>query len=146
MKRFLGFIMVLACILLMSAKAYDFSHGTSVLKPGVRIVCPSPQLKLIPFADLDSKKIGFLRNTSNMNVILPPVYENGKSEGFLLFPVMKGGKWGVVDLGCRYSVKGKKLYDPIIPCIYKDIEVKDDNIVICDGKTIDIRKLGYEPY
>ena len=146
MKKFFGFIMVLACVLFVSAKAYEFSNGVSVLKPGVRIVSTSPDVRLIAFMDLDSKKIGFVRNGSALSVALPPTFDRVDNQGFLLLPVEKGGKWGVVDLGCRYYIPGHKFYDPFVPCIYNKIEVLDDYCVKCDGKTIDIRKQGYEEY
>ena len=146
MRRFFGFIMVLACILFVSAKAYDFSRGTNLIKPGARIVGLSSDIRLIAFMDVETRRIGFLRNDAVLSIALPPTYENIDNQGHLLLPVMKGGKWGVVDLGCRYYVKGHNFYDPFIPCIYNKVEVLDDYCVKCDGKTIDIRKQGYEKY
>ena len=122
---------------------YDFSKG-SVLKPGVDIINTSPERKFIPFMDLETTKIGFLR--TDYTIAVPPTYENADNRGFLLLPVQKNGKWGVMDLGLRYYVPGSKFNDPLIPCKYGKIEVRNDYIVVCDGKIIDIRDLGYEEY
>ena len=64
----------------------------------------------------------------------------------MLLAVEKDGKCGVMDLGGRFFDKtGRYSFKmPIIPCKYDKIEIIDDNVVICDGKRIDVRGMGYE--
>lgn len=82
--------------------------------------------RLLPFYDLDTHKIGFLRNSSNLNVAIPPLYEDCFYDDYLLMPVKKDGKWGAMDLGARFYRKGYSFRDPIVPCIYDNVEVIDD--------------------
>lgn len=115
-----------------------------LIRDGYSIVSPVSENKLIAFY-LDNGKVGFAGRNSKMCMSVRPVFDELYNYGWLLLPVKKDGKWGVVDLALRYHVPDAKERGLIIPCVYKNLPiVKDDNIVVCDGKTIDIRNLGYK--
>lgn len=115
-----------------------------MLNPNIMLVSIDRTRRIVAFMDKETMKIGFLRNQSDLTVAVPPTYDSALNTDYLLYPVKKDGKWGVMDLGCRFWHKGYTFRDPIIPCEYNNVEVINDFVVVCDGKKIDIRKLGYE--
>ena len=143
MKRVILTLIASICVLIAFPKTGNFSKGC-VLKPGVQVICTTPGIKFIPFIDEETYMVGLLR--TDYTIALPPIYEKVYNGGYLLMPVKWRGKWGVVDLGARYIVPGHEFNEPLILCEYNKVEVVNDYVVICDGKRIDIRELGYEAY
>lgn len=145
-------ILLLSCQLvvfvLCSSNNQRYKDGDSLLKPGFMLVSVDHTRMLTAFMDNETYKIGFARNQSDITVAIPPMYDNAYNSGYLLYPVMLNGKWGVMDLGGRfYSNDGKQNFrTPVIPCKYNTVKVIDDFVVICDGKKIDVRELGFEMY
>lgn len=70
-----------------------------------------------------------------MTIMVPAQFDDCNMTHKSLVAVKKNGKWGVVDLEMRNIAE-----QPIVPCIYNRIEIVDDDIVICDGKRIDINQ------
>lgn len=140
-------VFFLICIqFVSSAQTSKWKHGNSVVQPGIHVYVTATQLRFIPFMDEETMKVGFLRNASDLNIAIEPIYDRAYISGYLLVPVKINGKWGVMDLAARYSVPDSRFDAPLIPCQYDEIEVINDNVVICDGKKIDITQLGYEAY
>ena len=140
-------VLSLICLSIMSsAQTSKWKHGDSVVQPGIHVYFTATQMRFIPFMDEETMKIGFLRNASNLNIAIDPIYDRVYISGYLLVPVKINGKWGVMDLAARYFVPDSRFDAPLIPCQYDEIKVINDNVVICDGKRIDITKLGYEAY
>ena len=126
MRHTIIILFFLSVSIFATAQSGNWNDGVSVLKPGVRVMTCANGYRLLPFLDLESHKIGFLRNSTNLNVAIPPLYEDGFYDVYLLMPVKKDGKWGAMDLGARFYRKGYGFRDPIVPCIYDKVEVIDD--------------------
>ena len=139
--------MVAAAVLwfnLTAAVAPTYNHGQSILNDRIRVFAIPAEMRYIPFKDEYVGRYGFVRNISNLGVIVPPTYEDIYNSTYMLVPVKKNGKWGVIDIGARYV--NYSLCEPIIPCRYSKIKIKTNNIAICDGVEIDISKQGYEKW
>lgn len=152
MKRIVLFV-CFSSLLLHFCLAYtgQWKRGTSVFKDGIELVAPTGPRKLIPFATKDEPlRIGFFQNNSCTEIVVPPIYDDSYFNGYLLFGIEQNGKWGIIDLGGRfYDKTGTHKWDfrkPLIPCVHDHIDIVDDFVVICDGKTIDVRNLGYDMF
>lgn len=129
MKRIIVALALLAVSSLAVAQTSKWRQGDSILKPNVGVLVPGHGYRLIPFIDKENGKIGFLGNSSSLVVAVPPTYDDGYFSIYMLMPVLKDGKWGVMDLGARYTPEGHHYTDPIIPCVYDKVEVVDNDHV-----------------
>lgn len=151
MKKLFYAALAVLCIVLSSAVTYHrYVNGESVLKGNIAVYGIPAERRIIPFRDLTTSKIGFLRNNSDLNVIQEPYYDGIYNDVYLLVAVKKDGKWGVVDLGGRFYIpKGarERMVTPLIPCVYDEVKVLSNRKVQCDGHVIDVYDdLRYRTY
>lgn len=144
MKKIIFVVAAVMLLLVTPAATQNYEHGKSVLNEGISVYGIPSEMRYIPFKDSSSGMYGFLRNISNLGVKIPPMYEDVCITAYMLVPVKKDGRWGVIDIGARYIDYSS--CNPIIPCSYSQITIKTNNIAICDGKEIDISKQGYEKW
>lgn len=118
-------IVCLILPLLLFAQNNKWKMGTRLIDSRVMFISPGV-VHLYPFMDRETNMIGFARASSSLFVVIPPVYEDAFNAHQLLFPVKKDGKWGAMDLGERYFYEGHDSFDPIIPCIFDEVEIIDE--------------------
>ena len=136
MKKFLaGFV---TAVILMAACSFTASFfpskNTSILKDGVEFLGLNDGITNFPFSY--GGKIGFTGKSNGLRVVVEPIYEDIVSTDYTLVPVKMNGKWGAFD------TSGKTLpsNQPIVKCIYGDVQPVDDNHVRVDGKVIEVHR------
>ena len=140
MKKTFAIICVLITLIVSQAyRGAGLKSGDSALPNNVSVVSLTDGIMFVAFYDAEVGKIGLLYNNSKMLVKEVPTYDDSYYNGYKLLAVKKDGMWGVIDLGGRYNF-GKDLGKPIIDCKYNSIRIENDDVVICDGKRIDISK------
>lgn len=111
----------------------------SIVADGIKVIPPCTNCIVTPFEY--EGKIGFARNSSDMYVIIDPIYDDiyndyqSLCDG--LFNVKKGEKWGTVDSNDKYGTVSDT--DRAVPCIYDSISPWRRN---GNGKMFARAKLG----
>lgn len=119
------------------------SYSQSLLKDGIRFIPHSGGL-FIGFEQ--NNKIGFALNSSELEVIIEPkfddIYVEDWDESDRMILVAINGKWGAVDCSLNTSINKQ----PIIPCIYESMTPFRNGIskVLKNGRSYFIDKHGNE--
>ena len=115
MKKICG---ILVLVLILCGMRSGGKRVVSIVADGIRVIPPCTNCIVTPFEY--EGKIGFARNSSDMFVIIDPVYDDLYNDYQSLcdgmFSVKKNGKWGAVDSNNEYG--GVSDTDRAVPCIY----------------------------
>ena len=115
MKKFLSLFIGL----FIFALAFSQGYNDPIMKSEYRVYGFPDTWRMIPIRHEGSGKFGFTRNATFPTILIEPVFDgigivNPKSR---FLPVMKNGKWGVMDM------EGHAKEQPFVPCRYDIIEI-----------------------
>ena len=143
MKKLIGVIVLLVVLCSMRSGGQRI---TKIVAEGVRVIPPCSNCRVTPFEY--EGKIGFALNSSDLIVVVDPIYDDMYNDYQSLcdgmFSVETNGKWGAIDTKDEYfPVRG------FIPCVYDTMGLwrKNKDGVLCskvtkDGKAFYINRKG----
>jgi hypothetical protein len=118
MKKFLSLFIGL----LIFTLAFSQGYNDPIMKSEYRVYGFPDTWRMIPIRHEGSGKFGFTRNATFPTILIEPVFDGigivDTKSRFL--PVMKNGKWGVMDMAGHAKEQQEQ---PFVPCKYDKVEV-----------------------